>query len=140
MWSYFSPAIPIIQAVVLVAVFVLHMVTAFSDPGILPRLLEDDTSATDSDPWRRGRPMAPQTQNVEINGVSVQTKWCRTCQIHRPPRAIHCGTCDNCVDCFDHHVRAARLGWVRARLTVPDSARGLATVSGAATTAHFCIL
>lgn len=103
MWSWFSPAVPIIQALLWITTTTLHLITAFSDPGIIPRLLEDESEAVDDNPWKKGRVLSPQTRNIDIKGVSVQTKWCRTCQIHRPPRAIHCGVCDNCVDRFDHH-------------------------------------
>lgn len=107
MWSFISPAIPIIQAWLFLTIHCLHLITAFSDPGIIPRVLEDENAdADDNNPWRRGRAMPPQTRNIDINGASVQTKWCRTCQIQRPPRAVHCGVCDNCVDRFDHHCEA----------------------------------
>jgi len=39
----------------------------------------------------------PRTRDVVVNGVEVRLKYCYTCKIFRPPRASHCGFCDNCV-------------------------------------------
>lgn len=35
--------------------------------------------------------------------MEVPTKYCRSCNIWRPPRAHHCRICDNCVETQDHH-------------------------------------
>jgi palmitoyltransferase ZDHHC9/14/18 len=35
--------------------------------------------------------------------MEVPTKYCKTCNIWRPPRTHHCRTCDNCVETQDHH-------------------------------------
>jgi palmitoyltransferase ZDHHC9/14/18 len=35
--------------------------------------------------------------------MEVPTKYCKTCNIWRPPRAHHCRLCDNCVENQDHH-------------------------------------
>jgi palmitoyltransferase ZDHHC9/14/18 len=35
--------------------------------------------------------------------MEVPTKYCKTCNLWRPPRAHHCRLCDNCVETQDHH-------------------------------------
>jgi palmitoyltransferase ZDHHC9/14/18 len=35
--------------------------------------------------------------------MEVPTKYCKTCNVWRPPRAHHCRLCDNCVETQDHH-------------------------------------
>ena len=35
--------------------------------------------------------------------MEVPTKYCKTCDIWRPPRAHHCRACNNCTETQDHH-------------------------------------
>jgi palmitoyltransferase ZDHHC9/14/18 len=35
--------------------------------------------------------------------MEVPVKFCKTCNIWRPPRTHHCRLCDNCVETQDHH-------------------------------------
>jgi palmitoyltransferase ZDHHC9/14/18 len=35
--------------------------------------------------------------------MDFPTKYCKSCNIWRPPRAHHCRFCDNCVETQDHH-------------------------------------
>lgn len=60
-----------------------------TDPGILPR---DERSLTEADGRR-----------VDLEGIEGRLKYCRICNIYRPPRSRHCVVCDNCVEKFDHH-------------------------------------
>ena len=43
------------------------------------------------------------TFGKKTSAMDVPTKYCKTCNIWRPPRAHHCRICDNCVEAQDHH-------------------------------------
>eukprot|EP00397_Hematodinium_sp_SG-2012_P058978 GEMP01075117.1.p1 GENE.GEMP01075117.1~~GEMP01075117.1.p1 ORF type:complete len:244 (+),score=33.75 GEMP01075117.1:88-819(+) len=75
---------------------VLIMVVSCSDPGILPRRTVTEAMFADisgEEFERLADPYAGTTAAV----------FCSTCGLHRPPRASHCGVCDNCVLRMDHH-------------------------------------
>jgi len=101
-----SPVVPAVAAVLFFFVLANLSRAAFSDPGVIPRAtkeeadaLEREISATaDASSTRQ-----PRVREVVIRGVTVRLKYCFTCKIFRPPRASHCGMCDNCVEGFDHH-------------------------------------
>lgn len=81
----FHWSLTVVAALLFVTVLGHLLVTASTDPGIIPRGNADPPSGHDdpllADGWR----------------------YCRTCRIYRPPRAKHCRVCDNCVMDFDHH-------------------------------------
>lgn len=84
--------------------------TGCTDPGIIPRARPDEIdymiSLGDVDPTNtaKGYVGAPaRYKTVTVKGQQVKLKWCATCQIWRPPRASHCGLCNNCYEKFDHH-------------------------------------
>ncbi|GAA6055620.1 hypothetical protein NBRC10513_007077 [Rhodotorula toruloides] len=109
-------ALVVVVAVASVIVWVLMLITALSNPGIIPRNL-------DPDPPRHWIPLAPNASStdakegegegewrvemryVEVLGgkAVVGCKWCETCKTYRPPRTSHCRLCDNCVERTDHH-------------------------------------
>jgi len=97
--QYVSPAVYVIAAYLCVISMVCFFCAAFSDPGILPRgpaLLEEEN------PFAMEQKI-PMVKKVMVKGVEVDSKWCDTCKIYRPPRSSHCSVCGNCVDKFDHH-------------------------------------
>ncbi|XP_047421408.1 palmitoyltransferase ZDHHC19-like [Sciurus carolinensis] len=62
-----------------------------SDPGILHRgSMEQDPEAGHT-AW--------------MHSHAYQMPWCHQCNFHRPPRTLHCKTCNICVEEFDHHSR-----------------------------------
>ncbi len=48
--------------------------------------------------WVMVKSMRPSSAAME-----VPIKYCKTCNIWRPPRAHHCRICDSCVETQDHH-------------------------------------
>ncbi|KAK9792476.1 hypothetical protein WJX73_002427 [Symbiochloris irregularis] len=89
-----SWAVPVIIAVLVVASVALLMTTAIMDPGFVPRNM---------DPKDMELGDRPPSKEHQINGYTVNTKWCTTCNHYRPPRCSHCAICDNCTRKFDHH-------------------------------------
>jgi hypothetical protein len=80
----------------------LLFVTAFSDPGIMPRqkeFTEHYDQRTKS--FRVKQPI--RVYELVLRGHPFRLKYCTTCNIYRPPRCTHCSVCDNCVERFDHH-------------------------------------
>lgn len=39
----------------------------------------------------------------DMAAMDVPVKYCKTCNLWRPPRCYHCRTCDNCIETLDHH-------------------------------------
>jgi palmitoyltransferase ZDHHC9/14/18 len=68
-----------------IGTLVFLLLTAFTEPGIIPR-----------------RPPSKLLESLAPD-VREKVQYCHTCRIVRPPRAKHCRYCDNCVEVFDHH-------------------------------------
>jgi palmitoyltransferase ZDHHC9/14/18 len=124
-WHNISPAIPITWAYVFYLCISSFIRASASDPGvcvppetytsiliannvqILPRNLHQFPPATDEDPLALGPPTNDWTlvKSAEKSAAAMEvpTKYCKTCNLWRPPRAHHCRLCDNCIETQDHH-------------------------------------
>ncbi|KAK5114218.1 hypothetical protein LTR85_010283 [Meristemomyces frigidus] len=126
LWLHVSPAIPIIFAYFFYITISAFLHAAFSDPGILPRNLHPHppNPEEENDPLTVGPPTtewvmvktnsakrvpgaqsSPEEAQRETGttAMEVPTKYCKSCNIWRPPRAHHCRICDACVETQDHH-------------------------------------
>ncbi|KAI0130103.1 palmitoyltransferase ERF2 [Xylariales sp. AK1849] len=108
LWTHVSPAIPILFAYLFYICISSFLHASGSDPGILPRNLHQFPPPTeDEDPLHLAPPVNDWTlvRSAESStaAMEVPTKFCKTCNLWRPPRAHHCRLCDNCVETQDHH-------------------------------------
>ncbi|KAI9848556.1 MAG: Eukaryotic peptide chain release factor GTP-binding subunit [Sclerophora amabilis] len=108
LWRNVSPAIPICFGYVFFICLSSFVHASLSDPGILPRNVHQfPTSTQEEDPLTIGPPTLAWTvikSFTDTNAaMEVPVKYCKTCNIWRPPRGHHCRICDNCVETQDHH-------------------------------------
>ncbi|KAH6665424.1 DHHC palmitoyltransferase-domain-containing protein [Halenospora varia] len=108
LWHNISPAIPIVFAYVFYIAISSFIHGTFSDPGILPRNLHPMPPADENEdalalgPSMNDWTMIKSAQSTAA-AMEVPTKYCKTCNLWRPPRGHHCRICDNCVETQDHH-------------------------------------
>ncbi|KAI1343321.1 zf-DHHC-domain-containing protein [Xylariaceae sp. FL0016] len=108
LWRHVSPAVPVVFAYIFYICMSSFLHASGSDPGILPRNLHQFPPVNENDdPLRLGPPTTDWTliKSAEsaTAAMEVPTKYCKTCNLWRPPRAHHCRLCDNCVETQDHH-------------------------------------
>lgn len=98
----YSAVIPILGFLLQVSSIYLLLATALSDPGIMPR--QKDFMEHYDERTKLFRVREPQRfYDVVLRGHPLKLKYCKTCNIYRPPRCTHCSVCENCVERFDHH-------------------------------------
>ncbi|CAI2358751.1 unnamed protein product [Moneuplotes crassus] len=95
--------LPIIVTVQIITLYCL-VKTSFMDPGYLPRrnfmkIIRSDL--TEMSVEEQAIPFF--NHYLYSKAHSVKLKYCSTCEIYRPPRSSHCGSCDSCVERIDHH-------------------------------------
>ncbi|KAF2146320.1 uncharacterized protein K452DRAFT_219830 [Aplosporella prunicola CBS 121167] len=108
LWLHVSPAIPILFSYLLLMCMSSFFHASLSDPGILPRNLHPfPPSDPNDDPLAVGPPTTEwvmvKSAAAKTSAMEVPTKYCKSCNIWRPPRAHHCRVCDNCIETQDHH-------------------------------------
>ncbi|EXJ92610.1 hypothetical protein A1O3_01162 [Capronia epimyces CBS 606.96] len=107
LWHHVSPAIPIIFAYVFFLCLSSFVHASLVDPGIFPRNIHPFPPEDNDDPLAVGPPtndwVMVRLATSQTAAMDVPVKYCKTCNIWRPPRCYHCRVCDNCVETLDHH-------------------------------------
>lgn len=106
--QHVSPALPFFFAYLFFICISSFVHASVTDPGILPRNLHPlPPSDKSDDPLTLGPPTTKWTMiksaGTPNGAMDVPTKYCKTCNIWRPPRCHHCRICDSCIETQDHH-------------------------------------
>lgn len=86
------------HAIVKFYLFVNFVICALTDPGIIPHNRWPNTGQRS-----RHRAQTPTPIRIQLGDIEMELTWCHACQLHRPPRSLHCVTCNYCIEEFDHH-------------------------------------
>ncbi|EXJ91142.1 hypothetical protein A1O1_04251 [Capronia coronata CBS 617.96] len=107
LWHHVSPAIPIIFAYIFFLCLSSFVHASLVDPGIFPRNIHPFPPQETDDPLAIGPPtndwIMVRLATSQTAAMDIPVKYCKTCNIWRPPRCYHCRVCDNCVENLDHH-------------------------------------
>ncbi|CAG8245347.1 unnamed protein product [Penicillium salamii] len=108
LWHNISPAVPILYAYVFYVCFSSFAHASVVDPGVMPRNVHPmPHSESTGDPLVLGPPtndwVMVKLATSDVAAMDVPVKYCKTCNIWRPPRCYHCRVCNNCVETLDHH-------------------------------------
>jgi palmitoyltransferase ZDHHC9/14/18 len=107
--KYNPTALLVVTIVFHALVTLLQVLLAFVDPGIIRKNLPmfeypDCSKIPVSQQFLAGEAHYFDNNHLfTIKGHNLKVKYCRTCLIYRPPRAVHCIDCNICVEKFDHH-------------------------------------
>lgn len=101
-------AVPLIGVFLLILTLVNYIITAFMDPGFVPRGTPDETIQIEKEnnitvDLSGAYYPTPKNKTIDLKGCDYDSKFCTTCKFYRPPRVVHCSTCNMCVERFDHH-------------------------------------
>ena len=70
------------------------------EPGIIPR---EHPKFTKKNFEKDEKEENNKDENKEVIPRIFKERYCKTCNIVRPPGTSHCRVCDNCVQNYDHH-------------------------------------
>ncbi|CAI2384206.1 unnamed protein product [Moneuplotes crassus] len=91
--------ITLITAIFHATSLIFMVITATRNPGIIPKCELDPTYLFKISEARQ----KSKKTLINYKGKLIYQAYCNTCLIIRPPRAVHCNYCGNCVETFDHH-------------------------------------
>jgi palmitoyltransferase ZDHHC9/14/18 len=74
--------------------------TSFTDPGFIP-FQPDDSHTMRLSQYFKGYLIVDGLHGQKTHLLKM--RYCATCNIFRPKRAVHCTFCNVCVEQLDHH-------------------------------------